>query len=412
MSTASDQYVIPKWVLVLGFLIFGPLIAMGPRLSPGALVYAALVVIPLLAMNWKEVCGFVRKPAVIFAALTVIYSCASMFWSPSPRALGMAIDMAYLSLCGVMVAAAFRVLPAPRKPPYAVFFTLSIVIGLAVLAEEFYLNYPIHRWWNTLPDTASLGENITKRALAIFSLLIWPAAAWLEKKRGRTAGVALLFMFMFFLLSATSRSASVGMLMGASAFVLAFMLPMFVRLALMTLVIMGLLLTVPAAENASKLPTNITEKLFESAQARLDIWEYTAKHVAEAPIFGHGIDASRGLETTVSGERAKYLNPGTNIISLHPHNVFLQLWLDFGAVGAAMWGALMLMLLQSIKHLARNTQAYALGAATCALVMLCTTFSPLQAWWATVLIETMLLFALRPTAHLKALKQAAHPPAA
>ena len=81
---------------------------------------------------------------------------------------------------------------------------------------------------------------------------------------------------------------------------------------------------------AGRVPESVLARLPLSWDHRLRMWDYAAARIAEAPLRGHGMDASRAMQdsfTTRIGVDIPY-------ISLHPHNIGLQVWLELGAVGA------------------------------------------------------------------------------
>ena len=65
-----------------------------------------------------------------------------------------------------------------------------------------------------------------------------------------------------------------------------------------------------------------------SAGHRLLIWSFTGDRIAERPLTGWGLDASRAIP----GGRDP-IRPGEAWMPLHPHNAALQLWLELGAPG-------------------------------------------------------------------------------
>lgn len=70
---------------------------------------------------------------------------------------------------------------------------------------------------------------------------------------------------------------------------------------------------------------------------RWAIWEFVHARIMEHPFIGWGLDSSRfipGGRENILGQ--KY----AEILPLHPHNAFLQIWLELGAVGIAALAAL------------------------------------------------------------------------
>lgn len=72
------------------------------------------------------------------------------------------------------------------------------------------------------------------------------------------------------------------------------------------------------------------EHLFDWVN-RLRSWRYTAEWIAEKPALGHGFDAARLFSE--ARDLSGYVQP---LIVHHPHAMPLQIWLELGAVGAAL----------------------------------------------------------------------------
>lgn len=129
-----------------------------------------------------------------------------------------------------------------------------------------------------------------------------------------------------------------------------------------------------------------------SAAHRLLIWDFAAARIAERPLLGWGMEASRavpGRDTSPSPEAlarfgfaepaaAGYL-PRAELLPLHPHNGALQLWLELGVPGALLGAAFALLLGLAAARAARPavaTAALASGAVTAML-----SFGAWQEWW-------------------------------
>jgi len=107
----------------------------------------------------------------------------------------------------------------------------------------------------------------------------------------------------------------------------------------------------------------------ESWDARLDIWAYVSIVTAEHPLRGWGLDSSRTFGAA---------------IPLHPHNAALQVWLELGAPGAALFGALVGWIAASLAVLARvqpSQAAAGAGALTAYLMIGALSFGVWQEWW-------------------------------
>ncbi len=128
---------------------------------------------------------------------------------------------------------------------------------------------------------------------------------------------------------------------------------------------------------------------------RLRMWDYTLARSMERPLLGHGLDASRNMQdgfTTRIGVDIPY-------ISLHPHNVGLQAWLELGAIGALLMAAAVGLGIQLASRLADGSRARL--AALSGLVMGMSvggavTVGAWQYWWWGLIVMAAMLIALIP----------------
>jgi hypothetical protein len=368
-------------LLPLLFFALGPLMALVPRLVFIWVIVAAFAFLPFFVAQRTAIFHNIswRNVALMLAAL--LYTGLSSLWSPSPKGLEMALNLCGMVLCGTLLMLAHPFLPAMDKHRMGLGFALGWGLGFALLLCEFFLNFPIFRWVNGLSPTEFIGENVHKRAAALFAISLWPLAYLLEMrfKKGTAAVAVILFFFISGFL--TSRSVLLGALVGMGVLFFSWHHASLARWALMAMIGFGVIFTPPLFAMLPLAPPEVTGRFFDSAQHRMKIWALTAEHVIDAPVFGNGIDASRGIESKVKAQAARYMPEGNAVISLHPHNIFLQIWLDGGIIGALIWGGLMLLLADRTRYLPEASQPYALAAIYCSLTLLSTTYSILQAWW-------------------------------
>lgn len=68
---------------------------------------------------------------------------------------------------------------------------------------------------------------------------------------------------------------------------------------------------------------------------RAYIWDFTVDHISQKPILGWGIGASKRIGTDAAGVVVDpVFGSFGEPIPLHPHNSILQIWLEFGLIGA------------------------------------------------------------------------------
>ena len=127
-----------------------------------------------------------------------------------------------------------------------------------------------------------------------------------------------------------------------------------------------------------------------SWDARLNIWTFAADHIQSHPFRGWGLDASRTFGTA---------------IPLHTHNAQLQLWLELGAIGAALAGVFFCWLAYGVVRISersRGEAAMAAGALVSYLVIGGLSFGVWQEWWLGLGALTLIACGLaRATAELE-----------
>lgn len=113
-----------------------------------------------------------------------------------------------------------------------------------------------------------------------------------------------------------------------------------------------------------------------SVGARLDIWIAVAHKAMEAPLFGHGLEATRSI--TDWANEFRYFN-GPNIP--HPHNGILQIWIEFGLTGALVAAFTWVGLLTSLDQYRKEDQVALLSLASSLLVVVGISHGLWQSWW-------------------------------
>jgi len=128
------------------------------------------------------------------------------------------------------------------------------------------------------------------------------------------------------------------------------------------------------------VPDATKEALPASWLHRVEMWAYTAEMVAQKPLFGHGFDASRTFDKTF-----EFRELGTSsIISLHPHNAGLHIWVETGIIGVILACVTLYALGQVLKGAILKSQEHAMaiiGFLAAALIICTLTYGVWQEWW-------------------------------
>lgn len=128
------------------------------------------------------------------------------------------------------------------------------------------------------------------------------------------------------------------------------------------------------------LPFLPTDALPLSWQHRVAMWDFTADRIWEAPLWGHGFDAVRTFDDTMT------LGSFDNwqIVSLHPHNAGLHIWVETGLIGAVLasltvffFGNKAIAIVQTSKTAAMALSGFIVAATLVSAV----TYGVWQDWW-------------------------------
>ncbi|MEP6342316.1 MAG: O-antigen ligase family protein [Maricaulaceae bacterium] len=128
------------------------------------------------------------------------------------------------------------------------------------------------------------------------------------------------------------------------------------------------------------LPFLPVEKLPLSWEHRVAMWDYTANRIWEAPIWGHGFDAVRTFDDTMK----LGLADEWPIVSLHPHNAGLHIWVETGVIGAVLASLTIFILGRRAVEIAQRSNDFAMACSSFTIavtIISVVTYGVWQHWW-------------------------------
>ena len=328
-----------------------------------------------------------QQPAALFLGFLAIgWTALSLTWSPYDRP-DQAIKLLILTPFFILFPFAITLLSNVRRQRFGTYFafvalltgTFFLFEGIfgAPLSTGFKINFEGHDDWQT---ARPLAERALSRGASAFILAGGPIAIWmwLRHPKWRWAAIYLALSLgvaaSAFEVEANVVALSVGLVCGVAAII-------WPRRALQSVLCAGALwlLTAPVAMSLilAIIPDGLAEALPLSWQMRLVIWDNAIDFIAQAPVFGHGLDASRILSTTATIDGFSF-----EALPLHPHNFGLNIWLETGSVGAGLFAVTLIALALAFeKRLPpapiRMSLAYAI---TAWLVMVMLGYGVWQEW--------------------------------
>ncbi len=325
-----------------------------------------------------------------WAGLTIIWSIDQ---SDSIRRLLRLIPLAVSGL--ILLSAATRLNKSERRMA-----EWGLLIGTMLLAAQLLLEV-ISRGWVTellhpsLPDQWGYRAIYLQTGATVLSLFVWPSALIAIRRLSIWAAALLLVAALGVSVQLSAWAAVVAFATGGTVVLLA-RIPR-VSLLVLALPLLAMLMTaavmvaMPVRSWMPDLPASVRTSVYH----RLEIWQFVAERISQRPLLGWGLEASRTLpgaqEPIDIGDDASSksdIKPPTLIrMPLHPHNGFLQLWLELGVVGVTIASVLLIQLLAAIRRstLSPIELAPSFAVVASALVVLSLSYGIWQSWWQSTL---------------------------
>lgn len=336
--------------------VLWPIIAyMGAQGYTGALAIAALIGLAYVRLKSIQI--------YILACLAfVAWVVAAGFWAPESKQLltgnllagsfsmdmpGVRFGLTALAGIGVIVATG-AVAPATSQKSLNVAMGgafvqfVGVLITAVMMAEILALLAPIS------DPVAEMPQNLLRNATS-FLLLLPLCLAWVWHRRGTEYGpilsLSMLVLAIAGFIQTDNQTAAVGVVfMGLAMAVIKWMPKngfrfLFTTLAFYVAAAPALLGWGVAQLRATGLP------LPKSFFSRSYSWELVGSKVSQAPLIGHGPEASQTWRDTFADHPvwladaiARYGDGYAwevyRVVPIHPHNMPLQIWAETGLIGA------------------------------------------------------------------------------
>jgi len=409
---------------------------------PGCLLIAAFLWPRFIGVAGFALAGYaafgdlgvpLRRPRAVAAAVLLSlfggWAAASALWSPDPDA-SLQKGVVLLVLVVLTAVGADRLASASAgRLRRALCITASVAVaGACLVAIELLTNQWIYRTGlSMLPGLAAtmtkhvamqdgavfrVSETEINRRTTLAIVLCLPAfgllyAAGPARWRTIVTGAGLIAVLCI-LLTAYHQSSQAAILAAATTLALAWLSLRWTVRVLVVAWIFATLLVVPTVIGAYRAELHKSDWIFSTARHRIVIWDFIAERVGNAPLRGIGAEGARVLHETVDREtlEAHQRNAGVGVsAALHAHNIYLQVWYELGAVGAALLCAAGLALLGAATRLAPGTQRLALAQFAVIATMAAFSYGLWQAWFQVAFaigllgISAIALFDRGRTAH-------------
>lgn len=253
------------------------------------------------------------------------------------------------------------------------FVTFELISGGAIVRTAMPNKYSSVVWTYVAVSRGSI----------VMALMLWPAMlSW--RTLGRCSGavvasfviVAIAAVCVLTEHDATRAAVAAGIVTFAGVYASGRMMILALGIIFTAFVLSAPLL--PYGPLAPELCLSSSFPFKPSVGHRLYIWQFVAERIWERPWLGWGLGSSRyipGADTPTP--------VGGVLLSLHPHNAALQVWLELGVVGALLAAVLVATLTVRILRMEGDRFAQAAAAATLAAAFVAAnlSFGIWQNWW-------------------------------
>lgn len=379
MTTHDKFFSIGFFLIILISVYSARLLALAPALL--------LILIGLSAIYQKFISkqpiqrpAWQQSKAGLFSLLAIlVLGSLSIVWSVFPD---LSIDRVKKLLPLLVLGGGyFYVIKMVKGQLFNHLLFVGTVAACLIMQIDMYFDFGLYRLTRGISPDAYFMPSELNRAVCFLTLLTLLGTQMIKNKW--CLSMVLLSYYLVFLYT-ESQTAQLGFLTGLLSFGL---YKIFKQKVIYLYFIILLLVTLPlpwlipyAYENRPDNP-GVYLSYAANGYSRLEIWDGAARLIQEKPVIGYGIGTFREIELDMEN----IYHPDDKI--LHPHNISLQIWAEFGFVGILTFLLLNGWILKRIIALqAPSVQTLSLGIWSALMAMGLTGYGLWQGWWVGMII--------------------------
>ncbi|MAI06484.1 MAG: hypothetical protein CBC47_05090 [Alphaproteobacteria bacterium TMED87] len=377
-------------LLLISISLLGPIAAFAKK---GTVV---LLILPLLAinrniLNSNSIKYFFLNRIFLCIHILFLWSCISLLWSSNGTFFDLLriFSIIYLSIFFIK---SLEKLNANQISIVLKVLSLTFIFLLIVLFFEVISDSSIHKLIRPYDNVARDGEwvpyikIISARGTSIlccFSILVAILISIIFKYK--FFGIVYLVLSLFISSNLPMQASLLSIITGIIIFTISIKFPKLILRSTFFGLIFGTLIF-PFVMNSlyiKKDYDNINVEFSRGLNQRLVIWDYTSELISKKIFFGYGFDSSRYL----SRKAEMYENTNWSKLPLHPHNLWLQIWLELGLIGAIIFCIFLFNIYKSVLNYNFSTLDLSIISASLASVSILSliSFGIWQFWWISLI---------------------------
>lgn len=358
-------------ILILAVLV--PLIPLG--IAPGV---ATLAILTVGAALWRRhTVPLPGRGLLLALGLFLGWAGLSLGWTAGGhKATITYFSFLYLWLPALMLLALLGTTPEPVARRIARWLLPAMAVGVVIFAVELLADQPIQHLAAPPEKSPVDYERDINRAAVLLALLAGPVSLLLWRLGRRVpAGIALCLPLLM-AVDSTSQSA-VAALLGLLVLLGVGVVSWRAAAGIVaTGIVAGFALCGPVAQWMEAVGLSKLSFLPYSFRHRIMTWDFVAGRLGDHPWIGYGLEASRA----VPGGDASFPGTGLRMLPVHPHNLFLQVRLELGWVGAVLAAAVLLAGLYRLTRLDDAIRPMAIALFGAAIFTQCFAYGVWQGW--------------------------------
>lgn len=389
--------------------------------SPRTIAFSLCVIVLGLLLSHRARRGGYGHFAYVFRqALPLVafsgFAAASALWAMFPfPAMKVSLEGAVWLIAGILGSAAMMGETRRNQFHLAEGLWIGFIAGLLYLLVELLTDQSIKIFlYNALsipkpwlrPPAAfkwsgdllvAISPHDLARSIAPITLLLWSSLLCLRSTApgGQwklwSAGVYALAVLVIVL--SVHETSKVAIVVSSLIFVLSLKSVRGAAWLLRVGWVLACLAAVPVSLALYRAGLHKAPWLQMTAQHRVVIWNHTAESTLKAPYVGVGAGSMYQMDARAAAQRKQSierLSPNAR----HAHNVYLQTWLELGAVGAALLALVGLGLIEAIQSLHQRQRPYAHATLAAVMCIAAASYGMWQAWFLAMFALTAVCFVL------------------
>jgi O-antigen ligase len=380
-----------------GLIVLLPVsMAVANRSSPLVLACAALFVLASRLVSggidsYRSALKGVRTSALVFAICGIVYPLVTLAWALKP-ALGLFSwgEAVLPAVSSAVLIVSWRIAPPPRWMVGALAMAMLIAAGFIV--AELLLNLPLRHLYG-----GRLATFVHNRPVVTLLLLLGPVLVLVGFHRRRMLCWLVLLATVVAIVESESEAAKLGLVAAAATFALSYAPFIWVK-RLLAVVLLGLIWMQPffGSTVATIMPETVIEATEAgNSRARIQLWQAFSDVSRRYPIFGTGFSSSPHMGShpvapKIDRAYRRMLKVG------HPHNAFLQVWVELGAIGALFLSGLVLWVMKCLSGAPADIRRIGLVTLMTTSAIALVSHGAWQGWWIAAITLAAALLTLRP----------------